>query len=260
MLPRITSMTLNRRRAVLGFLVAGPFQTPGDARRALLNHSKAPDMTEHALPLTDKQLSIGSIAASAATGASARLATALHRGLDAGLAVSEIKEILVQLYAYAGFPRALNALGEFMKVLDERRGRGIEDVAGVAPGPVPTGERLLEVGTANQTRLSGAPVRGPLFEFAPAIDQFLKTHLFGDIFARDNLDWQSRELATVAALAAMQGVEPQLLAHVRISMNVGLAAGQLRQFAAELATRGDGDAGQRVEAALEKHLAGASQR
>jgi alkylhydroperoxidase/carboxymuconolactone decarboxylase family protein YurZ len=260
MLPRITSMTLNRRRAVLGFLVAAPFQSPSHAKCALLNQTKAPDMTEHASPLTDKQLSIGSIAASTATGASPRLATALHRGLDAGLVVSEIKEILVQLYAYAGFPRALNALGEFMKVLDERRDRGIKDVAGVAPGPVPTGELLLEVGTANQTRLSGAPVRGPLFEFAPAIDQFLKTHLFGDIFARDNLDWQSRELATVAALAAMQGVEPQLLAHVRISMNTGLAADQLRQFAAELAMRGDSEAGQRAQAALEKHLAGTSRR
>ena len=217
-------------------------------------------MTDHASPLTEAQLSIGAIAANTATGAVSRLAAALHRGLDAGLAVSQIKEILVQLYAYAGVPRALNALGEFMKVLDERRGRGIEDVAGVAPGPVPTGERLLEVGTSNQTRLSGAPVRGPLFEFAPAIDQFLKTHLFGDIFARDNLDWPSRELATVAALAAMQGVEPQLLAHVRIGVNVGLTAGQFRQFVAELATRGDADAGRRALAALDKHLAGTSQR
>jgi alkylhydroperoxidase/carboxymuconolactone decarboxylase family protein YurZ len=260
MLPRIVLMSLTRRRAMPGFLVAASIQIPRDAKSALPNQAKAADMTANAPPLTDRQLSIGPIAANAATGALPRLAAALHGGLDAGLAVAEIKEILAQLYAYAGFPRALNALGEFMKVVEERRGRGIQDVVGVAPGPVPTGERLLEVGTSNQTKLSGAPVRGPLFEFAPAIDLFLKTHLFGDIFARDNLDWQSRELATVAALAAMQGVEPQLLAHVRISMNVGLAADQLRQFAAELATRADSDASQRVLVALEKHLAGTAQR
>ena len=81
---------------------------------------------------------------------------------------------------------------------------------------------------SNQTKLSGAPVKGALFEFAPAIDEYLKTHLFGDIFARDNLDWQSREIATVAALAAMPGVESQLQAHIRIGMNVGLSAAQLR--------------------------------
>ena len=260
MVPRIMLMTPNRRRALLGFLVAASFQIPSDAESASLNQAKAPDMTDHSTRLTDKQLSVGPIAANTATGNLPRLAAALHRGLDAGLAVSEIKEILVQLYAYAGFPRALNALGGFMKVLEERRSRGIEDVAGVAAGPVPSGEQLLEVGTANQTRLSGAPVRGPLFEFAPPIDRFLKTHLFGDIFARDNLDWPSRELATVAALAALQGVEPQLQAHVRISMNVGLTADQLRQFAAELATQGDSDASQRALAAVDKHLADTTPR
>jgi hypothetical protein len=39
---------------------------------------------------------------------------------------------------------------------------------------------------------TGVPVRGPLFDFAPAIDEYLKTHLFGDIFERDSVDWQSR--------------------------------------------------------------------
>ena len=61
---------------------------------------------------------------------------------------------------------------------------------------------MLAAGTANQTEISGAPVKSPVFEFAPVINQFLRSHLFGDIFERDNLDWQSRELATVGALAA----------------------------------------------------------
>ena len=151
-----------------------------------------------------------------AVGDMPRLNAALNQGLDAGLTVSDAKEILVQLYAYAGFPRSLNALGELMKVMEARRQRGIQDAPGREPGrPVPTGKELLALGTANQTKLSGAPVAGPLFEFAPAIDEYLKTHLFGDIFARDNLDWQSRELATVGALAAMPGVESQLQSHMR---------------------------------------------
>ncbi len=123
--------------------------------------------------------------------------------------------------------------------------------------PTPTGKELLELGTANQTKLSGGPVTGALFDFAPAIDEYLKTHLFGDIFARDNLDWQSRELATVGALAVMPGVESQLQAHVRISMNVGLSASQLRQVAQVLAERGQAEAADRVRAALAKQLAAA---
>jgi alkylhydroperoxidase/carboxymuconolactone decarboxylase family protein YurZ len=111
------------------------------------------------------------------------------------------------------------------------------------------------LGTANQTKLSGAPVKGPLFDFAPAIDEYLKTHLFGDIFGRDNLDWQSRELATVSALAALPGVESQLQSHIRISMNVGLTTPQLYMLAATLDQRGYPDAALRTRGALAKRVA-----
>lgn len=207
--------------------------------------------TEHAL--SAKQQAIAPIGAFMATGNMPDLNAALNQALEAHLTVSEIKEILVQLYAYAGFPRSLNALGELMKVLEARKQRGIDDAPGrESSRSVPTGDALLVAGAANQTRLSGVPVKGPLFDFAPAIDEFLKTHLFGDIFERDNLDWQSRELATVGALSAMTGVESQLQSHIRISMNVGLTASQLSQVARVLTERGDADAARRVEAALDK--------
>jgi alkylhydroperoxidase/carboxymuconolactone decarboxylase family protein YurZ len=206
--------------------------------------------TEHTLFAS--RLAIGPIAAFAATGDIPKLKIALANGLDAGLSVSECKEILVQLYAYAGFPRSLNALTALMQVLDERKQRGVIDALGGDPSSSQTGEALLASGTANQTKLVGVPVKGPVFEFAPAIDQFLKTHLFGDIFNRDNLDWQSRELATVAVLAALSGVEAQLQSHVRISMNVGISERQLRQFIQVLAAQVDAATAQRAEAALEK--------
>jgi 4-carboxymuconolactone decarboxylase len=212
-------------------------------------------MTNASHALTSAQRAIPVIAAAAAVGDMQGLSTALNFGLDAGLTVSDTKEILVQLYAYAGFPRSLNALGELMKVLDARKQQGVLDAEGRGPSPVPTGKDLLAVGTANQTKLSGGPVRGPLFEFAPAIDEYLKNHLFGDIFARDNLDWKSRELATVGALAAMPGVESQLQSHVRISLNVGLTETQLRDLANTLADRASPEAAGRARVALDKHLA-----
>jgi alkylhydroperoxidase/carboxymuconolactone decarboxylase family protein YurZ len=192
------------------------------------------------------------IAAFAAVGDLGKLNPALNQGLDAGLTVNDCKEVLVQLYAYVGFPRSLNALSELMKVTADRQQRGIKDPPGRAPTALPAGSSMLEIGTANQTQLSGAPVRGPLFEFAPAIDQYLKTHLFGDIFARDNLDWQSRELATVGALASMTGVEPQLQAHIRISLNVGLTQAQMNEVATVLAEKVGHDAGTRVRDALQR--------
>ena len=209
--------------------------------------------------LSAKQQTIPLIAALMATSDMARLNAALNEGLDAGLTISESKEILVQLYAYTGFPRSLNALGELMKVVEARKQRGIQDAPGREPSrAIPVGDALVAIGTANQTQISGAPVRGPLFDFAPVINQFLQAHLLGDIFERDNLDWQSRELATVGALAAMPGVEAQLRSHMRASLRVGLSAAQLRQLAQVLAERGNPDAAHRADEALTQALAAAS--
>jgi 4-carboxymuconolactone decarboxylase len=169
--------------------------------------------------LSAKQQTIPLIASFMAASDMHKLNAALNQGLDAGLTVSEAKEVLVQLYAYVGFPRSLNALGELMKVVEARKQRGIQDAPGREPSRViPTGDALLAVGKANQTKISGAPVQGPLFDFTPVINQFLQAHLFGDIFERDNLDWQSRELATVGALAATPGAEAQLRSHMAASM------------------------------------------
>ena len=211
--------------------------------------------------LTPRQRAIPLIAAAMASSNMPALDSALNQGLDAGLTVSEAKEILVQLYAYTGFPRSLNALGQLMKVLDARRQRGIEDAPGREPeAAIPAGEELLALGKANQTRISGAPVQGPLFEFAPVINQYLQAHLFGDIFARDNLDWQSRELATVGALAATPGVEPQLRSHMGASLRVGLSEAHLREVIQVLAASGDGDAARRATEALDAQLAARQSR
>ncbi|MGJ7602759.1 (R)-mandelonitrile lyase [Variovorax sp. LT1R20] len=209
--------------------------------------------------LSAKQQAIPLIASFMATGDMPKLNAALNQGLDAGMTISEAKEILVQLYAYAGFPKSLNALGELMNVVEARKQRGIQDAPGREPSrSIATGNELVAAGKANQSEISGGPVQGPLFDFVPVINQFLQAHLFGDIFERDNLDWQSRELATVGALAATPGVEAQLRSHMRASLRVGLSAAQLRQLTQVLAERGNPEAASRANEALTQALAAAS--
>jgi len=204
-------------------------------------------------PLSPRQQAIPLIAAAAASSDMPQLTAALRRGLDAGLTLSETKEVLVQLYAYAGFPKSLNALGELMNVVRAREAQGIATAPGQSPtGEIPVGDALRAVGTANQTRISGAPVTGPVMDFAPIINQYLQTHLFGDIFERDNLDWQSRELATVGALAVMPGVEAQLRSHMAASQRVGLSRAQLHHLAQLLAHGGYAAASARAVQALEQ--------
>ena len=206
--------------------------------------------------LSSQQQAIPLIAAFMATSDMPNLNIALNQGLDAGLTISETREILVQLYAYVGFPRSLNALNELMTVVQARKQRGIDDAPGREPDrAIPIGDELLATGTANQTKISGAPVKGPVFEFAPVINRFLQTHLFGDIFERDNLDWQSRELATVGALAATPGVEPQLRSHMAASLRVGLSTAQLSEVTELLKKHGDAQTAERANTALTQALA-----
>jgi len=166
-----------------------------------------------------------------------KLKNSLNEGLDAGLTVNEIKEVLVQMYAYTGFPRSLNAINTFITVIEEREGKGIHDELGREANPLPADRSSIELGTEIQTQLVGAPYKANFIAFTPAIDQFLKGHLFGDIFGRDNLDYQSREIATISALASMNGVNSQLRSHFNVGFNVGLTEGQMQSLISVLGTR-----------------------
>jgi 4-carboxymuconolactone decarboxylase len=197
--------------------------------------SEAQTMKDESLNL--KHQKIVPIAAFTANGDLQRLSMALNEGLDAGMTINEIKEVLIHLYAYAGFPRSLNGIATFMSVLDERAKKGVKDPLGKEASPLPAGKSSIELGTEIQTRLVGRPVTGAIYTFAPTIDQFLKGHLFGDIFGRDILDFQTREIATISALASIEGVNPQLQSHFSVGLNVGLTEGQMRSLISVLESK-----------------------
>lgn len=176
-----------------------------------------------------KERQIAAISGSAAKGDKPGLTTALTAGLDAGLSVNEIKEVLVQLYAYCGFPRSMGALNTFIGVLQERKAQGINDAEGALP-TLQDVSRGVEYGATNQRKLFGRDAQDAVLAFAPAIDQYLKAHLFGDIFGRDNLDWKTRELATIAMLAAMDGVENELNVHIAHGKYNGLTDAQVDEI------------------------------
>ena len=178
--------------------------------------------------LNDKQKSIVEISSYTAAGDLEKLENALNQGLDNGLTINEIKEILVQMYAYCGFPRSLNSISTFMKVLDSRKGKN--DKEGKSPTPLKDNVDRFAYGDKVQVELTGDHVKGALFDFAPAVDTFLKEHLFADIFARGVLTSQEREIATIATLASMKAVEPQLNAHIQMGKNTGLTDGQIKEI------------------------------
>lgn len=175
--------------------------------------------------LTEKEENIVMISSYTASGDLMNLEKSIKKGLDEGLTVNEAKEIIVQLYAYCGFPRSLNGLSTLLKVTKEGNYN-----AGEEGKPLAKDVDLNKIGTETQTKLTGHEVKGELFDFAPAIDQYLKEHLFGDIFARGVLSWKEREIATIAALSSLDGVDPQLNAHIQIGKHNGLTDKQVAQI------------------------------
>ncbi|MBQ6748023.1 MAG: carboxymuconolactone decarboxylase family protein [Paludibacteraceae bacterium] len=197
---------------------------------------------------TEQAACMSAIACNEAKGDLVALESAIHGGLEAELTVSQIKEALSQLYAYTGFPRSLNALGTLQRVIGDRQTKGAKVLTGEDASPLSDDYDALKEGTRVQTQLTGKPFN---YEFAPATDYYLKAHLFGDIFARDNLTYADRELVTVSALSGLQGVEPQLKAHIAGARNMGVTEEQLQGIVVALAANGLLDEAGRLAGLLE---------
>jgi alkylhydroperoxidase/carboxymuconolactone decarboxylase family protein YurZ len=192
---------------------------------------KAQTTTENSL--NDKQKAIVRIASTTAQGDLLKLKKELNAGLDYGLTISQIKESLVHLYAYCGFPRSIRGLQTFMTVLEERKMKGITDIIGEQASIIKEETSKYERGKYILAKLTGIKQDEPktgYSAFSPEMDKFLKEHLFADIFERDVLSYSERELVTISVLASIGGVEPMLKSHFNIGLNVGLQPSQLTEF------------------------------
>ena len=186
------------------------------------------ETTTSALP--ERVLYLCACVAWAAKGDLEHLETAIPQALDHGVTINELKDAFSQLYAYAGFPRSLNALGVLEKILKEctkeqctmYKGKIVQWTEGkpfVRPAVWDDAAEALRIGTAMQTRDEGGTPWD--YTFCPQADYYMKSHLFGDIYASDQLTPAERELVTVAALSAMDGVTPQFEGHKECAVFMG---------------------------------------
>lgn len=68
----------------------------------------------------------------------------------------------------------------------------------------------------------GEAVIDSLAGIAPDLGRYIVEFAFGDIYARDGLSLQERELVTIASLLTAGGCEPQLRVHLNGALNVGV--------------------------------------
>ncbi len=186
--------------------------------------------------LTERQKGLAACACLMAQGDLNRLEPAVKSALDNGVTINELKEAFSQLYAYTGFPRSLNALGVLSKVLQSNPdAKWQEGKPWTRPAEWDDARMAYELGVKKQTQLSGHPFN---YDFCPQDDHYLKSHLFGDIFAGDQLSAADREIVTVAALSGLEGVAPQLAAHKRGAVNMGNSQQLVDELCAWLGTEG----------------------
>jgi len=74
-----------------------------------------------------------------------------------------------------------------------------------------------------------------LDELAPGFPDWIVTTLFGGTYQREGLALRDRQIANLAALTALGGVEPQLAQHVQASLRVGMSPQEVVEVLVHLA-------------------------
>ncbi len=236
------------------------FFAEGIAEQTAFDGSEAYSMVpaKEITVLSEQMQSIVTIAAFTANGDTEKLTTAISVGLDRGLTVNDIGEIILQSYAYAGFPRALNAQGALASVLEERSAKGITDSYGTQPAVLPEGVDRYELGVKNLSKLMGFPLNQQKAQtngYSDAMDAFLKEHLFADIFARDNISFDRRELTTVSILASLEGTDSQQMFHMSAAMTSGITEEEMQDVVSVITNELGKERGETAAAVLSQVLA-----
>ncbi|MBT8152570.1 carboxymuconolactone decarboxylase family protein [Epibacterium ulvae] len=82
---------------------------------------------------------------------------------------------------------------------------------------------------------AGQRVIDALADIAPDFATYLFEFPFGDIYSRPGLNLRDREIATIAALAAMGNAIPQLKVHIEAGLNVGLSRDEITEILMQIA-------------------------
>jgi len=131
-----------------------------------------------------------------------------------------IEEVILQSYLFAGFPRALNAMREWRRLVPVNR----DAVDAREPQEVARWRADGEVTCHAVYGEMYERLRANIRALHPALDEWMIVDGYGKVLSRDALDLSRRELCIVAACAASEQ-DRQLHSHLHGALNVGVAPG-----------------------------------
>lgn len=77
---------------------------------------------------------------------------------------------------------------------------------------------------------AGINVIESLKDISPDLGKYTIEYPFGDIYNRDILNNQTKEIAVVAALTALGNAVPQLKVHINAALNVGVSEKEIAEI------------------------------
>jgi 4-carboxymuconolactone decarboxylase len=175
--------------------------------------------------LAPRDRSIVTVAALITNGDIGQMGPHFARALDNGVTPRELAEIITHLAFYAGWPKAVTAVG-IVKGVFEQRGVKPEEIAAVD-------SPLLPVDNANETQRT-AMVPREMGDVVPALAGYTRNVLLGDLWRRPGLAPRDRSLVTIAALIA-EGRSDQLAFYIGRGMRSGLTRSEISEVITHLA-------------------------
>ncbi len=179
--------------------------------------------TRDGLDLKSKEIAV--VAALTAMGtAQPQLKVHINGALNTGSSINEIKEVILQMSGYSGFPSCINGMNALKEVLHDRKENGVDDAIGKSPTETEKKDRLKtgEEELSKLDRLQVDRLKDAFNHFSPELVKFILEYGYGDLFSRDSLSKKHRQIATVAALTALGNAQSQLKFHINAGMNIGL--------------------------------------
>lgn len=202
-----------------------------DLVKYMIEYSFGDIYSREGLDLKSKEIAV--VAALTALGnAEPQLKVHINGALNVGCTINEIKEIILQMSAYSGFPTSINAMNALKTVLNERQSEGIKDNIGVEPtNEILPGDRY-EAGVKQLSELDNLQLERLEKEYNDFFPDLVKLIVFGqaDITTRNNISIKYREMATIAALTALGNAQPQLKFHINAGLNVGLTDEEVKEI------------------------------
>jgi 4-carboxymuconolactone decarboxylase len=202
-----------------------------DLGKFIIEYAFGDIYTREGLDLKLKE--IGVVAALTAMGtAQPQLKVHINGALNTGSSINELKEVILQMSVYSGFPSSINAMNALKEVLTERQEHGIKDSIGKTASENIQTDRIKS-GEQELSQLDNAQVerlRIAYDDFSPELVKFTLEFGYADIYSRDNLDRKHRQIATIAALTALGNAQPQLKFHINAGLNIGLTETEIKEI------------------------------